>query len=69
MTLDKFFTVLNRRPAWVIWAWLSLAVAVGLGSPNLTRLAAEGQSKLLGQSSESRSAAEAGEASLAGAGL
>ncbi len=58
MTLDKFFTVLNRRPAWVIGAWLSLAVAVGLGSPNLTRLAAEGQSKLLGQSSESRSAAE-----------
>lgn len=58
MTLDKILTVLSRRPAWVITAWLALAAAVGLGSPNLTRLAAEGQSKLLGQASESRRAAE-----------
>ncbi len=58
MTLDKILTVLSRRPAWVIAAWLALAAAVGLGSPNLTRLAAEGQSKLLGQASESRRAAE-----------
>ena len=54
MTLDKLLTVLSRRPAWVVAAWLGLATAVGLGSPNLTRLAAEGQSKLLGQTSESR---------------
>jgi len=58
MTLDKLLTVLSRRPAWVIVAWVSLATAVGLGSPNLTRLAAEGQSKLLGHASESRRASE-----------
>ena len=58
MTLDKLLTVLSRRPAWVIVAWVGLATAVGLGSPNLTRLAAEGQSKLLGHASESRRASE-----------
>ena len=58
MTLDKLLTVLSRRPAWVIVAWLGLATAVGLGSPNLTKLAAEGQTKLLGQASESRRASE-----------
>jgi RND superfamily putative drug exporter len=42
----------------MVAAWLTLAVAVGVGSPDLTRLAAEGQSKLLGREAESRRAAE-----------
>ena len=58
MPLDKLLTVLSRRPAWVIVAWAGLATAVGFGSPNLTRLAAEGQAKLLGHASESRRASE-----------
>src|SRR5271157_4454671 len=58
MPLDKLLTALSRRPAWVIVAWVGLATAVGFGSPNLTRLAAEGQSKLLGRASESRRASE-----------
>ncbi|WP_337176826.1 MMPL family transporter [Paludisphaera sp.] len=56
--LESIRTVSSRRPAWVVAAWLALAVGVGLGAPNLTRLAAEGQSKLLGAEAESRRAAE-----------
>ena len=48
MPLDTLRTVLSRRPVWVVVAWVALRLAVGLASPNLTRLAAEGQSKLLG---------------------
>ncbi len=55
---DKALDILSRRPAWVAIFWILLALAVGAGSPNLTRLAAEGQSKLLGEESESRRAAE-----------
>ena len=58
MPLDTLRTVLSRRPLWVVGAWTGLAPAVGLASPNLTKLAAEGQSKLLGTESESRRAAE-----------
>ena len=58
MPLDTIRTVLSRRPAWVVAVWVALALIVGLTSPNLTRLAAEGQSKLLGRESESRRAAE-----------
>ena len=58
MPLDTFRTVLSRRPAWVVGAWLIVALGVGLAAPNLTKLAAEGQSKLLGPESESRRAAE-----------
>jgi RND superfamily putative drug exporter len=53
-----FQTLLSRRPAWVVAVWVALALVVGVTSPNLTRLAAEGQSKLLGKGSESRRAAE-----------
>jgi RND superfamily putative drug exporter len=56
--LEWIRTLSSRRPAWVVAAWLALAVGVGLGAPNLTRLAAEGQSKLLGEEAESRRASE-----------
>src|SRR3954452_11951185 len=58
MPLDRISNVLSRRPARVVGVWLLAAVGVGLAAPNLTRLAAEGQSKLLGPESESRRAAE-----------
>src|SRR3954451_10239385 len=58
MALDRICNVLSRRPAWVVAAWLLAAAGVGLAAPNLTKLAAEGQAKLLGPESESRRAAE-----------
>ncbi|MDR3617846.1 MAG: MMPL family transporter [Paludisphaera borealis] len=58
MPLEMIGTLSSRWPAWIVAAWLTLAVVVGVGSPNLTRLAAEGQSKLLGREAESRRAAE-----------
>ncbi len=58
MPLEWIGTLASRRPGWMVAAWLILAVAVGVGSPNLTKLAAEGQSKLLGGEAESRRAAE-----------
>ena len=62
MSLDSLRTMVSRRPAWVLTFWFVLAIAVGLLSPDLTRLAAEGQAKLLtGASSESlRTALEVG---------
>jgi RND superfamily putative drug exporter len=47
------------RPGWVVGIWIASAVALGVLSPNLTRLAAEGRVHLLGQNDESRSASEA----------
>jgi RND superfamily putative drug exporter len=47
-----------RRPAGVIGLWLIVAAFVGVLSPDLTRLAAEGQAKMLGGGAESRRAAE-----------
>src|SRR5579875_1934590 len=47
-----------RRPGGVIGLWLIVAAFVGVLSPDLTRLAAEGQAKLLGGGAESRRAAE-----------
>ena len=58
MLLEKLKTFPSRRPGWTIAAWLTLAAVVGIFAPNLTRLAAEGQSKLLGEEAESRRAAE-----------
>src|SRR3954470_12240906 len=58
MPIDTFRAVLGRKPAWVVLVWLILALGVGFTAPNLTKLAAEGQSKLLGSESESRRAAE-----------
>jgi len=50
-------TMLNQ-PYKVILAWIVVAATVGLCAPNLTRLAAEGQAKLLSTNSESSKAAE-----------
>jgi len=58
MLLEKLKTFPSRRPGWTIAAWLTLAAVVGLAAPNLTKLAAEGQSKLLGEEAESRRAAD-----------
>ena len=50
--------IVTRRPAWVVAAWLATALAVGLLAPDLTRLAAEGQAKLLPREAESALAAD-----------
>jgi uncharacterized membrane protein YdfJ with MMPL/SSD domain len=46
------------RPGRVVVIWVAAAVAVGLSAPDLTRLAAEGQSQLLGRDAESLRAGE-----------
>ncbi|MDG3007327.1 MMPL family transporter [Paludisphaera mucosa] len=56
--LESIKTFSSRRPLCVAAAWLAIALGVGLTAPDLTRLAAEGQSKLLGTEAESRRAAE-----------
>ncbi len=48
----------SRKPALIVSIWLVIAAAVGCLSPNLTRLAAEGQAKMLASDAESRRAAE-----------
>ena len=58
MPLASLWSVLSRRPRWVVAIWVILALTIGLTAPNFTKLAAEGQSKLLGRESESRRAAE-----------
>ena len=45
-------------PGCVIALWTAAAVAVGYSAPSLTRLAAEGQGKLLGKDAESQLAAD-----------
>ena len=49
---------MSRRPGWIVAIWLAVAAAVGCFSPNLTRLAAEGQAKMLPSDAESLRAAE-----------
>ena len=58
MLLDTIRSIPFRKPSWVVAAWVVFAAVVGLSAPSLTRLAAEGQSKLLGKGTESRRAAE-----------
>src|SRR3954447_25526002 len=47
MPLDSLRSLVSRRPGWVVGSWFAVAIAVGLLSPDLTRLAAEGQANLL----------------------
>jgi RND superfamily putative drug exporter len=56
--LDAMRTIVTRKPGWVVAIWLTAAAAVGILSPNLTKLAAEGQAKMLASDAESRRAAE-----------
>lgn len=58
MALEKLKTFPNRRPGWTIGIWLVLTAFVAIAAPSLTKLAAEGQSKLLGPEAESHRAAE-----------
>jgi RND superfamily putative drug exporter len=58
MSLDVIRTFAVRKPGWVVTIWLVLAGVIGGVSPNLTRLAAEGQAKMLAAGAESRRAAE-----------
>ena len=56
--LDAMRTFVSRRPGWIVTIWLAAAMVVGCLSPNLTKLAAEGQAKMLASDAESRRAAE-----------
>ena len=41
MTLDFLRSLVTRRPGRIVVGWIGLALVVGLGAPDLTRLAAE----------------------------
>ncbi len=58
MALEGIKLLSSRRPGLVVGAWLALAALVGVLSPDLTRLAAEGQARMLAGGAESRRAAE-----------
>jgi len=58
MAIDRLRSVVTRRPGWVIGFWLILASFVALASPDLTRLAAEGQAHLVAEDAESSRGAD-----------
>lgn len=58
MVADLLGLLVSRRPLAVTVFWGLLALLVGLAAPDLTRLAAEGQSKVLGRNAESLLAAD-----------
>jgi RND superfamily putative drug exporter len=58
MTWDSLRSAVSRQPWSVAGGWLALALVVGAVAPDLTRLAAEGQAKLLPADAESLRAAE-----------
>jgi RND superfamily putative drug exporter len=58
MSLDVIGTIVCRKPGWIVALWLVAAGVVGGFSPDLTRLAAEGQARMLTSGAESRRAAE-----------
>src|SRR4051794_23907789 len=58
MNMDSLRSFVSRRPGWVVASWFVVAIAIGLLAPDLTRLAAEGQAKMLGRDAESVRAAE-----------
>src|SRR4051812_3484635 len=59
MFLDTMRAWVSRRPGWVVGSWLLVAVLIGVLAPDLTRLAAEGQAKMLAGEAESMRAAQA----------
>ncbi len=56
--MDAMRTFVTRRPGWVVMIWLAIALIFGCLAPNLTKLAAEGQAKILASGAESRHAAD-----------
>src|SRR4051794_17347935 len=58
MNFDSLRSLVSRRPGWVVGTWGALALAVGLLAPDLTKLAAEGQARMLGRDAESIRASE-----------
>ena len=56
--MEAMRTFVCRRPVWIVTIWLAVAMVVGCLSPDLTKLAAEGQAKMVGSDAESRRAAE-----------
>ena len=58
MPFETLRRTVTLHPGLVVGGWVLLALAVGLGAPDLTRLAAEGQANLLPRDAESALAAE-----------
>ncbi len=58
MRLDGPGLFVSRRPGWIVVTWLAIAAGVGFFSPDLTKLAAEGQAKMLASDAESLRAAD-----------
>ena len=58
MSLDAIGTMICRKPGWIVVIWLVAAGVVGGFSPDLTKLAAEGQAQDARLGAESRRAAE-----------
>ncbi len=58
MRIDGYRSVVTRRPGWIVAFWVVLAAGIGLTAPDLTRLAAEGQARLLDDDAESVRGAE-----------
>jgi RND superfamily putative drug exporter len=51
--------LVTGRPGWIVLFWVACAAAMGTIAPDLTRLAAEGQARLLAGDAESQIASEA----------
>ena len=58
MSMEVVRGIVTRHPVKVIAVWVALALVVGIAAPDLTRLAAEGQARLLHASAESAQAAK-----------
>jgi RND superfamily putative drug exporter len=58
LLLDRLRWLVCRHPWWVVAFWAAVTVAVVALAPSLTRLAAEGQARLIRSDSESHQAAE-----------
>ena len=55
--MEAMGRIVSRRPERVVLVWLIIAAAIGFGSPDLTKLAAEGQANMVAPDAESHLAA------------
>ena len=69
MLMERARWFVTRHPRWVIAFWIVATVAVVGLAPNLTKLAAEGQAKLVPEDSESAEAARPHQGGVPGPGL